>query len=217
MSRRAPTGLGYAAALLFASQQLVLFLPLLLALGVVGVFELSSLLGRRLRGAALAAAIALSSAYLFAGLAILWRLQWTPWTHQLAPWIWSPWPVIALVITWATDVSAYAGGTAIGRRPITPRLSPGKTWEGTIIGWFVAAVAAYALAVVFDLGVWPLAVLVLLGGPAAFVGDLIESALKRYAGVKDSGHLLPGHGGVLDRIDSVLLVAPVVLLASAVA
>jgi len=134
-----------------------------------------------------------------------------------APREWPVWIVLALLVTWAADTAAYAVGALWGRRGLIPRLSPGKTWEGTLAG-FVAA-AAVALLFVPLAGVPLVAALIVavLAGPAALAGDLAESALKRRAGVKDSGSLLPGHGGIFDRIDSLLAVAPVVALALRVA
>ncbi len=128
--------------------------------------------------------------------------------------------LMVLAATWAADVFAYIGGSLVGRRKIVPRISPGKTWEGTIIGCVAAAVVF--LLMQRALGGWyggPLSyafrvdVLVALGiGPVAFAGDVLESWVKRRAGVKDSGTFLPGHGGMLDRIDSLVATAPLVLL-----
>jgi phosphatidate cytidylyltransferase len=128
--------------------------------------------------------------------------------------------LMVLAATWAADVFAYLGGSLFGRRKIAPRISPGKTWEGTIIGCVAATVVFLLLQRAF--GGWyggPLAyafrvdVLVALGiGPVAFAGDVLESWVKRRAGVKDSGTFLPGHGGMLDRIDSLVATAPFVLL-----
>lgn len=121
--------------------------------------------------------------------------------------------LMTVVAVWAADVTAYVVGSAVGRRKIVPKISPGKTWEGTIAG-FLAAGAVVVLWSRPGLGL-PLSsvILAVLIGPAAFGGDLLESWLKRRAGVKDSGTLLPGHGGILDRIDSLLAAAPVVATA----
>ncbi|MDQ7793784.1 MAG: phosphatidate cytidylyltransferase [bacterium] len=112
--------------------------------------------------------------------------------------------------TWAFDTVGYFVGVRWGRRRLCPAVSPGKSWEGTLAGLagavLVAAVANRWLG-------WPPAAWVALGlvaGLAAQLGDLLESAFKRHAGVKDAGNLIPGHGGVLDRFDSLLLVAPTV-------
>ena len=138
---------------------------------------------------------------------------------QVWPWLrvnLYPWVFMALLPTWAADITAYAVGSLIGRRKIAPRVSPGKTWEGTIAGFLAAAVAVWFVGTqVFAPSLPPeiLAPVALAVGPAGLCGDLLESALKRAAGVKDSGTIFPGHGGVLDRIDSLLLVAPVIALA----
>jgi len=118
------------------------------------------------------------------------------------------WLVALMLVVWGMDTAAYAGGKAAGRHKLCPKISPGKTVEGAI-GGLLAAVALTA-----GMGRWlslPLAHGLILGasiGVAGQVGDLFESLLKRRAGVKDSGSLLPGHGGVLDRFDSLLFAAP---------
>jgi len=120
------------------------------------------------------------------------------------------WLLLAIGVTWAADVGAYVVGSLAGRRKIAPRISPGKTWEGTFGGFGLAALAVLGIAALFGLGRPEAAVAAVTIGPAAFAGDLLESWVKRRAGVKDSGTLLPGHGGMLDRIDSLLAVAPLV-------
>jgi len=120
------------------------------------------------------------------------------------------WTLFLLATVWAADMAAYFAGLAWGRHRLVPRLSPGKSWEGAAAGLLVAAAAGAAAAgPLLDRGA-PLGAL--LGGGAALagmVGDLAESALKRAAGRKDSGRLVPGHGGVLDRFDSLAFAAPV--------
>jgi phosphatidate cytidylyltransferase len=114
-----------------------------------------------------------------------------------------------LVVVWATDTGAYFAGRAIGGPKLAPVISPNKTWAGLIGGMIAAAIVGGLIA-----GFGPLPATALwLGAPlavAAQLGDLLESAMKRHAGVKDSGKLLPGHGGVLDRIDGLLPVAIIV-------
>lgn len=118
--------------------------------------------------------------------------------------------LMTFLAVWAADVAGYAVGSSFGRRKIVPRISPGKTWEGTIAG----VVAAAAVVILWSrpflaFPAWALPAAILIG-PVAFAGDLLESWAKRRAGVKDSGTLLPGHGGILDRIDSLVAAAPVV-------
>ena len=115
--------------------------------------------------------------------------------------------VVAAVVV--CDTAAYAAGSAAGRHPFFARLSPRKTVEGAAAGLAGAIVAATILSpVLLGLAAWQGAVLGLATGVAAQGGDLAESALKRQAGVKDASSLIPGHGGLLDRLDSLLLVAP---------
>lgn len=127
------------------------------------------------------------------------------------------WLLLAIGATWAADVGAYVVGSLAGRRKIAPRISPGKTWEGTFGGFGAAALAVLGIAALFGLGRPEAAVAAVAIGPVAFAGDLLESWLKRRAGVKDSGSLFPGHGGMLDRIDSLLAVAPLVAALTAAA
>jgi len=118
----------------------------------------------------------------------------------------------AVLITFATDTGAYLVGRAVGSRPMAPSVSPNKTWEGALGGFVLAVAAALVLGLVFDLGikVWQLAVTGGVVGVVAQWGDLIVSKLKRIADVKDTGSIIPGHGGLLDRLDSMLLALPAV-------
>jgi len=120
------------------------------------------------------------------------------------------------VFIWVNDTGAFLAGSMLGKHRLFERISPKKSWEGFIGGMLACVLAAWAMAKwcnelmeVPPMGVWMgLAVLV---SASATVGDLIESLLKRTAGVKDSGNLIPGHGGLLDRIDSLLVVSPAVV------
>jgi len=128
--------------------------------------------------------------------------------------------LLVLALVWIVDSAAYLTGSAIGRRKLAPAISPGKTWEGA--GGALAGALAYAIACAMlvpqlNQTVRGVAWLPYLGGAAllcavSILGDLLESALKRHASVKDSGTLLPGHGGVLDRIDSATAALPVAVL-----
>ncbi|MGA8052622.1 MAG: phosphatidate cytidylyltransferase [Burkholderiales bacterium] len=130
-----------------------------------------------------------------------------------------PWLLLLLMaVAWVADIAAYFAGRAFGRRKLAPRVSPGKSWEG-VIGAF-AATLLYALAwralapghVPAHLGAIGLLALVWVLTGASVIGDLFESAMKRQAGLKDSGAILPGHGGVLDRIDALTSVMPLAAL-----
>jgi len=118
--------------------------------------------------------------------------------------------LFALVLTWAGDTAAYFVGRRVGKHPLAPHISPKKTWEGSIGSMFGSLLVAYAFSYWIKIPLSHLLLMAGLGNIAGQMGDLLESAYKRSAGVKDSGGLLPGHGGVLDRIDALILCIPVV-------
>lgn len=107
--------------------------------------------------------------------------------------------------TWSCDVFAYIIGSRFGTSRLCPRVSPGKTWEGFWAGAVASALTGVLLAIFFEFPPIPLLILGLLCGIAGQIGDLGESVLKREAAVKDTGHVIPGHGGLLDRFDSILI------------
>jgi phosphatidate cytidylyltransferase len=125
------------------------------------------------------------------------------------------WVLVVLLGVWGFDSAAFFTGRYLGRHKVAPQISPGKTWEG-IAGGMVLSVIAALICTVRQLAVpWYLAILLgLFIGSAAVLGDLAESLIKRQMHVKDSGHILPGHGGVLDRIDSLLFAVFVVYIFS---
>ncbi len=132
-----------------------------------------------------------------------------------ADWVGRAFLLYAIGIVWVADIGAYFAGRAWGRYKLAPRVSAGKTREGLAGG--VVAVVLYALAGVWLFGVpydgWlPWMAIAVVAGLLSVAGDLLESVLKREAGVKDSGRILPGHGGLLDRIDSLIAAAPVVVV-----
>lgn len=133
--------------------------------------------------------------------------------HDRAPWLGDPgaWAILLVIAaTWAGDSAAFFIGRAFGKRPLAPAISPGKTVEGALAGLLAAVLMALALGAVLGLDLLRIAGLGLLIGLLSPVGDLSESAIKRELGLKDFSGLLPGHGGVLDRFDSLLFTAPVV-------
>jgi phosphatidate cytidylyltransferase len=125
---------------------------------------------------------------------------------------------LVMAITWSGDTGGYFGGRYLGGkifgdRKMAPRISPKKTWEGALSGLILSVVAAWLLNLIFlnNLGSFELiTAAAVFGGIAAQLGDLVESSLKRFAGIKDSGAIIPGHGGFLDRVDGILFAAPVV-------
>jgi phosphatidate cytidylyltransferase len=151
-----------------------------------------------------------ASGFLYAllpALALLWIRERD--AHGLALLIW------VFIVTWATDIGAYFAGRAFGRRKLAPSISPGKTVEGLYGGIAAAALLGGAWVIGMELGM-PLLILAPIFALAAQAGDLFESRMKRRAGVKDSGGWLPGHGGVLDRLDGLVPVAVLTALAQLV-
>ena len=116
------------------------------------------------------------------------------------------WLLLGILVVYAADTGAYAVGRLVGRHPMAPGISPGKSWEGAAGGMAGAVIAAVVLGALLPirLQIWQLAGIGVILGIVAPLGDLLESKIKRWAGVKDSGRLLPGHGGMLDRLDSLL-------------
>jgi phosphatidate cytidylyltransferase len=148
------------------------------------------------RPAALGLAVLYSIAAL---LALLWLRHQPTYGRETILWI--------LACVWATDIGAYFIGSLAGGAKLAPSISPSKTWSGLVGGMCFSAVASAACGLVFDAGeTVMLAVIGIAIAAVAQGGDLLESAAKRRAGVKDSGSLIPGHGGVLDRIDGLIAV-----------
>lgn len=161
----------------------------------------------------------------------LFGLLWIAYPLTLIPLLWKQEDGTALVLflmvcVWAGDIAALYIGRAFGRHKLAPRLSPGKTWEGSIASilgsiaaaglvlWVSEILAARGnMALHISEPIWETLVLAAILNIAAQLGDLLESAVKRGAGVKDSGTMLPGHGGILDRIDALLVATPVLWFA----
>jgi phosphatidate cytidylyltransferase len=161
----------------------------------------------------------------------LFGLIWIAYPLTLIPLLWKQedGPALLLflmVCVWSGDTAALYVGRAFGKHKLAPRLSPGKTWEGSIASIaasiLIAALVVYVSDTLSARGntilhisepLWQTLVLAAIVNIAAQLGDLLESAIKRGAGVKDSGTILPGHGGILDRIDALLLAAPILWFA----
>jgi phosphatidate cytidylyltransferase len=120
------------------------------------------------------------------------------------------WFVVLLIIVFSGDTSAYVFGKLWGKKKIMPNISPKKTYIGSLGGLVGSVVAAFFGSMMLGKPAWPLIIVGMISGTVAQFGDLFESMLKRVADVKDSGNIMPGHGGVLDRIDGVLFAGPFV-------
>ena len=124
------------------------------------------------------------------------------------PW----WTLLALLIVWASDIGAYTSGRTFGKRKLAPQISPGKTWAGAygamVAGVLVAEVGGWLLGV-RGAAMLGLAALAVATVAISIIGDLLESLMKRHAQVKDSGSIFPGHGGLMDRLDSVFAALPI--------
>lgn len=121
------------------------------------------------------------------------------------------WLLFIMVLVWGADSGAYMFGRLFGKHKLAPKVSPGKTWEGFFGGLLTSAMIAWLFAVMAPLAVAPVTLVIcaVVATLASVLGDLTESMFKREAGIKDSGNLIPGHGGILDRIDSLTAAVPV--------
>lgn len=209
--RRTITALAYAAIVGVAllAPPIVFWLGLLVV-AVLGAMELAAMRGGR-------SSLALAVVF-FGGLTALGALRALGASgarHGTAGDL-PVWLLFVVVPTWAADVTAYVVGSVAGRHLIAPRISPGKTWEGTLAGFAACALAGIGVAALFGLPKVESVILAIVLGPVGFAGDLLESHVKRRSGVKDSGTLLPGHGGILDRLDSLTAGAAFVLVVGVV-
>ena len=145
-------------------------------------------------------ALALLAGFGYAGLATaaLAALRADPANGRIAL-------LFLLVVVWSSDIGAYAAGRLIGGRRLAPAISPGKTWSGAVGGLVAAVLGGEAVA--GGDGPAMVAIVALILGMASQLGDLLESAVKRHFGVKDTGRLIPGHGGLLDRLDGLMAAA----------
>lgn len=121
------------------------------------------------------------------------------------------WLLYVMLLVWGADSGAYIFGKLFGKHKLAPKVSPGKTWEGLVGGLVTSAVISWLFGRYAPLNVVPMTLLVssVVAALVSVLGDLAESMFKREAGIKDSGHLIPGHGGILDRIDSLTAAVPV--------
>lgn len=157
-----------------------------------------------------------------AGFLVGWLLLIPSWAGMVMLYAYSPWLLLAvLALVWVADIAAYFSGRAFGRHKLAPTISPGKTWEGAagaalavLVYGFVIGRAGDRLLLLTPLQLLLAALGLLLLTVVSILGDLFESLAKRQAGVKDSSGLLPGHGGVLDRIDSLTSTLPLAGLAA---
>jgi len=214
-------GLGVAMASLWWGALLQAWLPQAWLVASVAWFVLGAVLLRR----GVACWVAWSRAARLAGGVLLLAVAWLALVEARR--IGLVYLLSIMTLVWMADIAAYFGGKAFGRRKLAPSISPGKSWEGAVSGFIgVCALAVFWLW--FD-SLWPddsLSIFGVLQGRGwpwlaagmvlltvmSVVGDLAESLVKRSAGVKDSSGLLPGHGGVLDRVDALLPVLPVALM-----
>jgi phosphatidate cytidylyltransferase len=195
-----PGPLGYAAGLIILFTQSdpmqMVTLVALITLGMsLGASDLRKSLPR-------AASVVFGVVYVFG----TWRTAIPLRAHS------SYWLLFALALNWVGDSAAYYVGRKLGRHKLAPRISPGKSWEGAIASVAASIVFAviYLTRLIPSVEIWQAVLLGGVGNIAGQIGDLAESALKRGAGVKDSGTMLPGHGGWLDRVDGILFALPVI-------
>lgn len=187
---------------------LPLLLPMVLTLSVIAVltYQVLRFAQMEFTGAAVTLGGIVYIGLGFAHVLLLRRAAYL--TAPDAPWRGLAPIALAFFCTWANDIFAYIGGVALGKHRLAPLVSPKKSWEGFVSGLLAAALVGALFAPLLQ---WRRLSGLLVGAliaVAATFGDLAESSLKRHCGVKDSGKLLPGHGGVLDRLDSSLFVLP---------
>lgn len=190
--------LGYIAGLL------LLFAPLPFAFLIVVLSVFAAMCVPVLTGNTRAAALAMGIVYIFGAWKTAMLIRESAGGRH--------WLMFGLMVNWIGDTGAYYVGRRFGRHKLAPSISPGKSWEGALASMVTGMLFGilYLPLVLHGVSVATAALFALLGNAAGQIGDLAESAVKRSGGVKDSGTLLPGHGGVLDRVDSTLFTMPVV-------
>lgn len=127
--------------------------------------------------------------------------------------------LLALVIPWMSDTGAYFVGTFLGKHKMSPVISPKKSWEGFFGGWAISVGCSILLGIIFKAATgiavsewWKLALIAFVLAPISVCGDLFASVIKRQSGIKDYGKIMPGHGGIMDRFDSVVMIAPLLYI-----
>jgi phosphatidate cytidylyltransferase len=165
------------------------------------------LLALSLREADLTAGFRRATAITFGMVYVFGAWRTAPLLRAMSPW----WLVFGLVVSWIGDTGAYYVGRRFGKHKLAPRVSPGKTWEGAAASAVVSAIVGVVALprLIAGVSIAEALLLALAANIAGQIGDLAESAIKRGVGVKDSGALLPGHGGLLDRVDSSMFALPV--------
>lgn len=191
-------------------QSLVVFAPYLLFLLYCYIKELYS---KHTDVIANLGIVTLSQLYIVVPLSLINILAFTPFScfSDAAPYY--AIPLSIYVFIWVNDTGAYLTGVTMGRHKLFPRISPKKSWEGSIGGALLTVASAFVVAHFCTfMSIWQWIGMALIVVTAGTFGDLTESMMKRQLGIKDSGHILPGHGGFLDRLDSMLFAIPAVVV-----
>jgi phosphatidate cytidylyltransferase len=179
-------------------------------IGVVAIILIADLISKKINFKVLMVSTA-GLIYISMGLSLIFQLR-AIMSHSFIGDIGYTIPLILIVAIWVNDTAAYLVGSLIGRRPLSS-ISPNKTWEGTVAGILISVVlVTKIMGKYIPLNEQSIFLISLVAAIAGTFGDLLESKLKRLAGVKDSGTMMPGHGGFLDRFDSILLATPFVWL-----
>ena len=189
---------------------LVVFVPYLIFLLYSFIKELYS---RHSNPIANLGVIMLSQLYIVLPLSLINVLAFGDFTCFSSPATHYAIPLAMYIFIWTNDTGAYLSGVTLGRHKLFPRISPKKSWEGSIGGALFTMASAFAVAHFFTfMTIWQWIGMALVIVVFGTFGDLTESMIKRHVGIKDSGHILPGHGGFLDRLDSMLFAIPTVVM-----